>query len=316
VTESVWGTSVAPAAWTEWLPGESMGRKQNYVTSNSMGNNQLFARSTRTAATTRKAEGAIPIEVPNKGFSSFLNLLHGKTVTPKKEVENAYVHTHEIGTTDPYKKSLTVVKAAPKVEGGTVDSYCYPGFILNSMDFALATNGILLCTLNANAKDEDQSQSIGTVAYPASVENYNFVQCVVKIGGAEQKFLRDFKLNIAKPTDTNRAFLGSATMAQPLTNAFSTGMLELTADYSNNTLYKMFEKNETKLVEILFTGAVAAGSEKFTLEFKIPVARFEGDSPNVENLGPLGQKIPLKIEYNGTEPPITIVYKTLDVTIA
>lgn len=310
--ESTWGTSVAPSKWMEFLAGETLGRQQNFMRSAGIRAGRMFTSGSRTTATTRTAGGNLSAEVGNQGFGALLNLLHGETVAPVKEAGGAYKQVHKIGTTDPYKKSLTIVKAAPKTTGGVVDSYCYPGAIFNSMELALATSGYLVATMAIDAKDENTEQTIGTVTYPTGVETFNFVQCVVKINGVEQKYMRDLKLTLAKPTDTSRFFLGSATRAQPFTNAFNTIKLDLTADYSDKTLYEMFAKTETKSVEFIFTGGIAAGSEHFELKLAMPMCRFEGDSPNIKDLGALQQTIPLMVEDNGTEPPLTATYVSLD----
>lgn len=311
-TESVWGTSIAPKKWAEFLPGETLGRKQNYQRSAGIKAGRTFATGTRTTATTRTAGGALSMEVPTQGFLDFLNLLTEETVTPVKVgATTVYKSVVKIGTGDPFKKSMTLVKATPKTEGGVVDSYCYPGSILNQMTLDMAVNGFLTAALDIDSKDEDSSQTIGTVAYPASPENFSFVNTVVKINSVEQKFLRSLKITIAKPTDGARFPLGSALRNQPLTNAFSSIKLDIQGEYNNNTLYKFFEKSEAKTVEVTFT---AGSVEATALELKLlfPMCRFEGDSPNIADLGPLMQTLPLMVEDNTSEAPCTATYVSLE----
>ena len=313
-----WGTSVAPAKWLPFMPGESLSRQQTFIRSSAIRAGRMFTLGGLTTGTTRGAGGNISFEVGNKGFGQFLNLLGGETeasLKPVKEAGGAYKQIHKIGTADPYKKSLTLVKAAPKTEGGVVPSYCYPGSILSQLELSVAASGFLVANATVSAKDENQEQTIGTVSYPSGLESFNFTQCVVKVATVEQKFIRSFKLTFAKPTDDSRFFLGTATRAQPLTNGFNTIKLDLETDFNNDTLYKKFEKIETAAVEITFTGAVAAGSEKFELKLAMPVARFEGDSPNVSDLGPLKQTIPLMIEDNGSEAPLTATYVSTDIAL-
>lgn len=316
--ETTWGTAVAPTKWMPFMPGETLGRQQTFIRSSAIRAGRMFTLGGLTAPTTRGAGGGVSFEVGNQGFGQFLNLLGGETeasLKPVKEAGGAYKQVHKIGTADPYKKSLTVVKAAPKTEGGVVPSYCYPGAILSQLELSLAASGFLVANATVSAKDENTEQTIGTVAYPTGLESFNFTQCVFKVATVEQKFIRDFKLTIAKPTDDARFFLGSATRAQPLTNGFSSIKLDLTSDFNNDTLYKMFEKTETKAVEITFTGGVAAGAEKFELKFAMPMCRFEGDSPNISDMGPLKQTIPLFVEDNGTEAPLTVTYVSTDVAL-
>lgn len=315
--ETTWGTSVAPSKWMEFLQGETLNRKQNYLRSAGIKAGRTFTTGARTAATTRTAGGNLSVEVPNKGFGAWLNMIHGETVTPAKTLTETYTQVHKIGTTDPYKKAMTIVKAAPKVTGGVVDSYCYSGSILNSLELSLATSGILVATMNIDAKDEDNTQTIGTVAYPAAVENFNFIQCEVKINEVVQKYIRDLKIVFSKPTDGSRFMLGSATRLQPLTNAFNSIKVDFTADYSDNTLYKFFEEATTKKVEITLVGAKLPtdGASNFTLKLVFPMCRFEGDSPNIVDLGALREQVPLMVEDDGTNPPCTATYISNDVAL-
>jgi hypothetical protein len=311
--ETTWGTSVAPSKWMEFLAGETLGRKQNYQRSAGIKAGRTFATGGRTAATTRTAGGNLGFEFPTKGAGAWLNLLHGLEVTPAKTLTETYTQVHKFGTSDPYKKSMTIVKAAPKTAGGVVDSYCYSGSILNSLELALATNGYLVARANIDAKDEDQTQTIGTVSYPTGVENFTFVQAEILINSVKQEFLRDMKVVFNKPTDTSRFMLGSATRLQPVTNAFNDIKIDFTADYNAKTLYEFFKEATTKKVEINIVGnAMAVDVTKFELKLVFPMCRFEGDSPNISDLGPLKQTIPLMVEDNGTEPPCTATYVSTD----
>jgi len=314
--ESAWGTSVAPSKWSEFLAGETLGRQQNFQRSAGIKAGRTFATGTRTVATTRTAGGNLGVEVANKGFGPFLNMLHGKTVTPTKTLTETYTQVHEIGTTDPFNKSMTFVKAAPKVGGGTVDSYCYPGAIFDSLTFDMATGGFLTAQAAIQAKDENSEQTIGTVTYPAGLENFNFIQAILKINSVEQKFAKSVKLTFAKPTDGSRFALGSATRLQPLTNAFNSIKIDLEVDYTDQTLYKFFEKGEAKEVEVAFVGnKMTTDVTKFELKFVFPFARFEGDTPNIKDLGALTQTIPLMVEDNTSAPPCTATYVSTDVAL-
>lgn len=315
--ETTWGTSVAPSKWMEFLAGETLNRKQNYQRSAGIKAGRVFVTGGRTAATTRTAGGNLGFEVPTKGFGAWLNMLHGETVTPAKTLTETYTQIHKIGASDPYKKAMTIVKAAPKVTGGVVDSYCYSGSILNSLELTMATNGYLVAQANIDAKDEDKTQTIGTVSYPASVENFTFGQVEILINNVAQTYFRDMKVTFNKPTDVSRFMLGSATRLQPFTNAFNDIKIAFTADYSDNTLYKFFEEATTKKVEINIVGAALPvdGASKFTLKLVFPMCRFEGDSPNIKDLGPLQENIPLMVEDNGSEPPCTATYISNDVAL-
>lgn len=312
----VWGTSKAPSKWTPMYPGESLKRDQKYMADNSIRAGRTFPLGSLTLPTTRRGIGAISFPVMNQGFGAWLNLLSGQTEAELKPVKigagTAYKQVHKIGTKDAYKKSMTVVKAAPKREGGVVPSYCYPGAMPTAFELSVATNGYLVANASMIAKDENQEQTIGEVAYPAAVTAYGFTECVVKIATVQQNFFSSLKLAFALPKVEEAVFLGSSTLQQPLTSGLSNVMLTFDADFVNDTLYKMFEKNESKAVEIKLTGGVASEANNFELKLDMPMCRFEGDSPNIVDMGPVKQTIPLKVEDNGSEAPVTATYVSTD----
>jgi hypothetical protein len=306
------------------LQGETMNRTQNFVRSAGIKAGRVFTTGARTAATTRIAGGNIPVEVGNKGFGFWLNMLHGEKVEApstnwaEEETKHVQKQTHKIGTTDPYKKASTIVLGRPNLGGSTVDSYTYAGTIMNQMELQLAASGLLVANMAFDAKDEIYEgtgfQKIGTVVYPTAVENFNFTQCTLEVNSVEQKYAKEAKVTFTKPTDGGRFALGSATRLQPLTNAFNGIKIDLTVDYSDQTLYKMFAKAETTKVVFKFIGAVIpeGGTKKFELTLTFPMCRVEGDTPNIANLGALVQTIPLMVEDNGTEAPCTAVYQSTD----
>ena len=312
--ETTYGTIVTPAKFLEYMPGETMTLSRAFVLSQQLRAGRSFTSSTRRTATTRSAAGALTLEVPNQGFGPLLNLLHGETVTPTKESSSTiYKQVHNIGTTDPFKKSITLQLGKPTVEG-VVSPFTYPGTILNSMVLSCQTGGWLTSALTLDSQDEQTGTALATASYPTSLQGFNFTQCVVKVNSVEQKAVRGITITINKPTDVARYYLGATKKAVPLTNAYAAATIALTVDYKDETLYKLFEKGEVVPVEITFTGETVE-TIVTELKFKFEACGLDGDSPNVANLGPLQQNIPLTVLDNNSVAPVVATYVSKDTAL-
>lgn len=312
--ETTYGTYVAPNRWMEYLPGETMKRTQNFLRPAGLAAGIQVARGKRTAGTSRMAGGGMSLEVPDGAFGPILNLLHGETVTPVQiEATKIYKQVHNLGTTDPSKKSVTLQLGKPNL-AGEVKPFSYPGSILTSLQFDCSVDNYLTAAPTWDSQDEVTAEALGTYAPPAGISGLHWLNAVVRVNAAEQKFVRGFSLKLDKPAETNRFYLGGPLKAQPLTNAFAQYQLTLNVDYADQTLYEFFKKAEATKVEITITGRTVE-AKKTEIKFLIEEARFEGDSPNVANLGVLQQQIPLMGEYDGTHPPVIITYQSEDTAL-
>lgn len=310
--ETTYGTIVTPNRSLEYNPGESMSLIRPKLASAQLAAGRAFQSSARTIATTRAAAGSLPgLEVPNQGFGPILNLLHGETVVPAKEgATTVYKQVHNIGTTDPFKKSITLQLGKPTVEG-VVNPFTYPGTVLTSIDFAIAVNQWLVANLTCDAQDEQTGTALATFAPPSGLESFPFTKCVVKINGVEQTLARSLTLKIDTPKDTSRFPLGAEKKLQPLSNAMAAGSGSIVVDYKDAVLYKLYEEGKTVPIEITFTGATVEAIVT-ELKFKMEACKLEGDSPNVANLGALQQTIGFKVEDDRVHPPIVATYVSKD----
>lgn len=316
--ESVYGTYQAPTRWCEYLPGETLKRTQNYLRPAGLAAGVQVARGARTAGTSRMAGGAFSMEVPDNMFGGLVYLLHGEEegeAKPAKEAATSvYKQVHNIGVTDPSKKSVSMQFGKPNITG-TVESYSYLGSILTGMQFACSVDNYLTAAMTVDARDETTAEALGTFAPTTGTAGFTWKDTEVKVNGVKQEFCKGFTLNLTRPADTGRFYLGTGALkAQPLTNAFAQYTCSLTVDYAAQTLYKFFEKAEATKVEIICLGRTVEAL-KTEIKFLLEEARFEGDSPNVANQGALQQEIPLFGEYNGTVAPVKITIKSEDTAL-
>jgi hypothetical protein len=310
-TETTYATPVTPNRTFEFKEGETFALARPKLASAQIAAGRAYQSSSRTIPTTRAGAGAVSMEVPNQGFGTLLNLLHGEAVTPVKEgATNIYKQVHNIGTTDSFKKSATVQFGKPTVEG-VVSPYTYPGAVLLGVDFSVAVDAWLMAALTFDTNDELTATALATAAYPTALEGFSFLTCKASINGVEQKLARSLSFKLDTPKDTSRYYLGAEKKAAPLKNALDAGSGTITVDYKDTTLYKIFEEGKTVPIEITFVGATVEAIVT-ELKFKFEACKLEGDSPNIASLGELQQQIPFKIEDNRTNPPAVVTYVSKD----
>jgi hypothetical protein len=309
--ETTYGTAVTVAKFFEYT-SETLKLDRQYVLSKQLRAGRMMQSSSRRSATTKSAAGGVVLEVPTAGFGPILNLLHGETVTPSKESTfTVYKQVHPIGTSDPYKKSITLQIGRPTDEG-VVNPFTFPGVVATSVALSCQTAGMLTATLALDAQDEVTATSLATASYPTALESFNFTQMKVMVNGVEQKQVRGTTMTFPIPRDTSRYYAGQEHKAVPLLNDYVAPTVALDVDYSDNTLYKLFSENHIVPIEVVFEGAIIESTFHKTLKFVMPACGFEGDSPNVPGPAVLTQSITIPVLDNGTETPITATYISVD----
>jgi Phage tail tube protein len=313
--ETTYGTEVTVSKFFEFAT-EQMQLSRAFLESSELRAGRMFQSATRRTATTRSAAGTVAMEVPTQGFGQLLNLLHGNVVTPVQQAATtAYLQTHNIGTTDPFKKSITLQIGKPTDEGVVVP-FTYPGTVVTSLAFSCQTGGFLDVTATLDSNNELVTTPVlATASYPTALESFNFVQCKVKVNSVEQKQARGVTLTINTPKDTGRYYMGQEKKGVPLTNAYNGATLGLTVDYADSTLYNLFAKAETVPVEVSFIGPIIASTYHEELKFVFAEVGLDGDTPNVAGPGVLQQNIPLVVLDSGSGTPVVATYMSTDVAL-
>lgn len=313
-TETTYATPVTPAKFLPYNPGETMKLTRAFLESKGLRAGRMVQSASLRVPTTRMGGGGLGFEVLNQGFGPILNQLHGETVTPVKiGATTVYKQVHNIGTTDPFKKSLTVQLGKPTVEG-VVEPYTYPGTVTTALGLVQPANGFLTATPTWDSNDELTATALASASYATGLLPTTFVQCAVKVATVAQTLARAIEVNFATARDTARFPLGAEKKLVPLTNAYVDASINLTVDYKDQTLYNFFAKGEQTSLEVTWTFETF---EATAVELKLLFEKvgFDGDSPNVANEGELQQVIPLKMLDDGTHSPCVATYVAKDVTL-
>lgn len=313
--ESTWGTPVARNRWFEFRQ-EGLQLDKEFLRSRQLKAGAMFQTSTRRVATTKGVSGQVTMEVPNKSFGIFLDQLHGNVVTPVQQgATAAYLQTHNIGTTDPAAKSLTVQVGKPDV-GGTTRAFTYPGAKVQAITFAAQVGEFLTAQIDLDAKDEDTATALDTPAYPASLRSFDFTQGVVLLNGASAGVVKGFSLPLKFEYANDRFSLGSTVKSAPLVNGYPDISPTLDIEFKDlATAYNLFTAGTIVSLVLTFTGPLIASTFYETIKFTMSAVGLNGESPTVEGPDLLMQNITCEVLDDGTNPPLKIEYTSTDTTI-
>lgn len=313
--ESAFGTYIAPDAFYEF-DSETLGRKPNYLTSSGLRAGRMAGPVGRHKPTTRAAAGDIVMKVPNKGFGRWLNLLHGNVVTPEKiEAGPAYKQVHNIGTSAPIGKSLTVQVGKPDV-AGVVQPFSYPGTKITQLQLACETGAELMATLSLNARDEVTGEALAVASYPSGITSLDFTGGEVKVGADTLGIVDSANLTIPLPMKLDRFGLTkSALAAEPLPNDYIKPTGSLSMEFFGLTQFNHFVNCDAVKVVLNFEGATIAGANKEQLKLEMPACHFVGDSPQVSGPDVLKVAFPFEVYDNGTEAPVIATYVSVDTAL-
>ncbi|MFJ4990069.1 phage tail tube protein [Streptomyces sp. NPDC088732] len=313
--ESSYGTYVAPSKFPEFTKESLVLRKQT-AQSAGIAAGRLLAGASRRVATTRDAGGSIDLEVPNKLFGLILQALMGTTVTPVQQGAGpAYLQTHTLA--DVAGKSLTIQKGVPLTTGVVTDK-TFVGCKVISAEFSCEVGGMLVCTLEIDAKDCDETQTLAVASYPA-FSPFHFAQMACKMGsfGTEtaQDGIRKVSVKIERPQATDRYYAGANGLKkEPISNELVkiSGTIEM--DYVDTTIDDLHTSDAGTSFVWEFIGPTIAATFKETIRFTLPVIKFDDAPPQVEGFAVVKPSFNFTGLYDGTNLP-KIEYMSTDVTL-
>src|SRR4051794_32750009 len=285
--ETVYGTVVTPAKFYEF-DSESFNWDPTYQEAVGLRAGRTVQPASRTVLTTRQAGGGVPMDVPNKGFGSILDLMHSLAVTPVQQAATAaYKQTHNIGTSQP-NKSATLQFNKPQSNATDV-AFTYPGSILTSAAFAVDVGGLLKATLAWDAQDEltpattPAGPALATASYPTGLASWNHTQGTVTMDGSAVGTAQSASFTWAQPYKTDRFFLGSGgTKAKPIPNGFATIEGSLGLEFFDSAAYNLWRSGRANIAVIFdFQGPIIASTFKEQITFTLDGVQLRGDSPQV-----------------------------------
>jgi hypothetical protein len=313
--ETTYGTYAAPTQFPEFNK-ESLVLKKTTAQSAGIAAGRLLALSDRRVVTQREASGGFDLEVPNKGFGLLLQALMGTTVTPvQQEATTAYLQTHTLA--DNFGKSLTIQKGVPLTTGVVTDK-TFVGCKVISAEFSCEVGGMLMCTLEIDGRDCDETQTLAVASYPVR-SPFHFGQMGLKAGefGAETALdgVRKVTVKIERPAAVDRFYANqSALKAQPILNDLTkiTGSLEM--DYVATTVDDLHTSDGATSLVWEFIGSVIETTYNETFRVKLPAIKVDDAPPTVDGYEVVKPTFNFTALYDGTNQ-VAIEYLSTDVTL-
>jgi hypothetical protein len=306
---------VAPGKAIEFTKESIVFRK---VTAQSAGiaAGRLLNLASRRVLTTADAGGTIDMEVTNKQMGLIFQALMGTTVTPvQQSTSTAYLQTHTLA--DSAGKSLVIQKGVP-LTTGTVTDKTFTGCKIISAEFACEVGGMLTVTLEIDAKDCDETQTLVVASYPV-MSPFHFGQMAVKTGafGSEAALdgVRKVSVKIERPQAVDRYYAGQAgRKKEPISNDMVkiTGSLE--CDYVATTLDDLHTSDGGTSLVWEFLGPIIASTYNETFRLTLPVIKLDGTPPTVDGPAVIKPTYTFTGLYDGTNQP-KIEYMSADMTL-
>jgi hypothetical protein len=282
---------------------------------------QLASRVSQNAPYIVGASGPVEMYVPTKGFGIFLVHALGGVATVGPTDSN---HTHTItpSALGLNGKSFTVQSNRPFHPGGGNQAFTFHGCKIDTFDLLMEVEGFLKATIGFDAEDVDTSTALAAVSYPtigAGLEKFPWSLATVTINSVQVETTR-FRLGINNNLKTDRRYLrGSALKKEPVRNGRIGVEWELEVDWADLTQYNRVAaatigSRVTTIVATFDGPGPLAGATVPRLVATIHAARFDEGLPTITNDEPLMQSLSGVGLEDGTNPVVTITYRTNDAT--
>lgn len=313
--ESTYGTPVTPTRFFEYNT-ESLSAPSAYVESRALRTGTRTLRSDRFEPYRNGAAGQVTFDVPTKGFGFWLQHMLG-AVSSSAVVDANTTHTGTEGSL--LGDFFTLQLNKPLHPTGTSQAFTYHGCKVVGWELACDVEGVLTCSLDIDAEDEDNSTALAVASYPTDYRIFSFAGASITIGGSAID-VSAFRCGANLALDVDRRYMRANPLKrEPTENGMREYTWNATVDFADLTQYNrvVSATRAGSLAQIVatFDGPVAHGGTTLPrLTVTIPAARFDEGTPNVS--GPEGLTLDLGgiATFDGTNSPVSIAYRTTDAT--
>lgn len=308
--ESVYGTYVAP---TRFLPFDREALRLNIERdefAGSIGETGTVLRSDRWAAGARNVSGEIALKVLTRGFGMlFRHMLGAVAISTPGGATLTRDHTHTLANLLPL--SLTAQVGRPGVTG-PVRPFSYLGCKIAEWTLSNALKGFLEIELSIDGRNEDTVPTLAAASFPSGAVPLHWAGGSVTVAGAAFP-LHEITINCNNGLEGDRYHLSSNVKSPPLHERLREITGEMVAEFTDLQAYNRFVTGAHAGIVATWTGPIIESTFNNHVQVTLPVCRFDGETPRVDGHGRLMQRLPFKVLNDGTQQPITLVYRTADV---
>ena len=314
--ESVYGSPVVPVTRFFEYESESIGESEGRTEGDPLRVGSAFIRNDRFTPYFSGASGTVQFAVMTKGFGYFLKHMLGAVATTGPAETTVYTHTGTEGTL--YGKSFTCQVNRPFHPSGTNQAFTYEGGKITEWTLSNSVDGNLLLDLNLDFEQVATATALATASYPASMENFSWVGGTVSIGGSAYD-VTEFGLTVNNGLNVDRRAIRSNADKKEPTSARREATFTLTADFDSlthrNRAHATTRAGALASLSATWRGPTLLGSTIYP-EFTVTATGARFDQWQGATGGPdaIEQELSGVIRYDGTTSPVTVVYKSADVT--
>lgn len=312
--ETTWGTYAAPDRFLAFL-SENIELADERIESASIRAGDRVMSEDEWSPNAKGVSGPTSFEIGNQGFGRiFKAMLGAVAITTPTGGTLTRDHTHTLGDLD---KGHTIQVGRPDT-GGTVRPFSYTGCKVVDWTITQAIDAHAQLDVTWDGQAETTSESLESASFIADTIRYPFTECNVTLGGA-QLCVNNLSLSGATALATDRyRICSTGNKREQLQAGLYEITGEITPDFEDLTEYNLFVNGTTtNALAIKWTNADTNAIESgftFELEITLPVVRFDGSTPSIDDAGVLEVPMPFKVlaDSAGVSEPITIRYRTTD----
>lgn len=306
VAESSYGVG---ATVSRFLPAisETMTKDIGSMESAGQVSGQKMLRSCQWTQGYSTISGDIQHELHQQSIGLLLRTAFG-TVTTSGTVAP---YTHTFFPADK-TTSLTVQVGRPTTYG-TVIPFTYTGAKIQSWEIGISPGEIVTWGMSVVAQDETMGTALATASYATDCTPWNAKDVTVKVDGTIVP-AKGLTFAGANNMTTDRRFIGSTVIAEPLQGAYTDYTGSLDVEFGNPSslgtlLYNKFLTGGTAAV----TATLASGTLSGTITANV---RFTGTTPTTSDSGIVMHNLPFKCFASGTldSSAIQVVLQNNDAT--
>jgi len=300
--ETTWGTFVAPTRFIP-LKSESITEQIDPLESEGILAGRRVLTSEQWGQGNVEVSGSIEHELYQQGCGLLFRIMFGAVSTTGA---GPYVHTFTPGDLTDDHVSCQV--GIPDVSG-TVQPFSFYGTKVTEWELSGKAGEIVMLTLGVVSKQLATSDALASASFGSGAATpFRFVHATATVAGSAAK-VKEFSLKGNNGLDTDRRFIGTAYIDEPLEADLREYSGELTLEFESLTQMNRY-RNATEAAVVITLSASASASLVITMN-----CRFDGSTPTVDGRGIVELKVPFKCVASSTDASaITAVMTNSDAT--
>lgn len=303
--ETTYGT---PAALTHAFEAQSdpWKRQQAYINSRGFRAGAHGTHVNRRKTVLMGAEGAIEVDLLDRGMGFLFEGLLGSTTGPTDTGDLvAFTSTHA-SDKDPSGISYTVQVQRPVI-GGSVQPFTYHGAVPTGWSISHDVEGLAVLSVDFDSEDEDISTAAGAPSYVDDALPFDWTEALVTVGGTPiDPTSFEFTSDLGMKTD-RRFIRNSALKKQPRRINLPTFEGTLSREFEDTAAYSAFVAGDNMPLVATWEGGVISGStETYKVVLTVPAIQYT-EADETANLDDVStEELPFTCLWNGTDPVVTV----------